>query len=327
LKAQVRLRWPQLNIQISIDLLNDLNPFLTNSLLGLLPLLSIQSHAVVAGQQIYFPTRLMLPKGEAASTEPMNEQPDGRVNFEPFFQYLSINYGPVSEPVPAWAIGQVVESDIEKLASLGRVVWDNLMSDDDPFIVAVERAADDPVAIDLGLLRQVHRAPALALDDLQWQTVLDHIRQQTDSIWLIEPEDVRALRMGLQTSDAGVYGQYFSPWVMVTGLVRSLAIAELSTLLKQCDNPAFSAEHLRTMLADMLQITVGVTAFFGLPQLGNTLEAVSVTCQQIDSKDDFKGFLRALMTYVNRYNLWLHQTFPWRLGTLFPKESKDQIDE
>jgi hypothetical protein len=110
---------------------------------------------------------------------------------------------------------------------------------------------------------------------------------------------------------------------MVSGLVRSLAIAELAPLVRQCDNPIFAVEHLRIMLADMLKITVGVTTFFGLPQLGHTLEAVTATCEQIDSKEDFKEFARALFTYVNRYNLWLHQSFPWRLGALFPKTRAD----
>ena len=323
LKTQIRFRWPQINTQISVDLLSEFNPFLTSALLDMLPLVSIQSHAVVAGQQIYFPTRLVLPKNEAAATEPMNEQPDGRVNFEPFFQYISISYGPVSEPVPAWAIGQVVDSDIEKLGDLGRTVWDNLLSEDDPLMVAVEHATDDSTPIDLGRLRQIHSGPTLEMRNLHWDAVLTHLQQETDAIWLVEPEDVRALRLGVQTSNAGVYGQYFSPWVMVSGLVRSLAVAEIASLVRQCNNPAFTAEHLRTMLADMLKITVGVTAFFGLPQLGHTLEAVAATCEQIESKEEFRAFAHSLFTYVNRYNLWLHQSFPWRLGILFPKARTD----
>ena len=69
----------------------------------------------------------------------------------------------------------------------------------------------------------------------------------------------------------------------------------------------------------MLTILVGVVSYFGLPQLGATLEATRQVAESIKDKGDFSRFVRALFTYVNRYNLWLHHTFPWKLGTLFPK--------
>ena len=57
---------------------------------------------------------------------------------------------------------------------------------------------------------------------MTWQQVLGHLEAETAAIWLREPEDVRALRLGVIGSDAGVYGQYFSPWIMVTGLIPLL---------------------------------------------------------------------------------------------------------
>ncbi|MCL4863242.1 MAG: DUF3830 family protein, partial [Caldilineaceae bacterium] len=119
----VRFRWPQLDVTVQVRLLDDYNPELTHALWEQLPLLSIQSHAIVAGQQIYAPTRLSLADLDRAYTEPMNEQPSGRINFEPYFQYLALNYGPMSEPVPAWPIGQVAPGDVARLPVLGQQVW------------------------------------------------------------------------------------------------------------------------------------------------------------------------------------------------------------
>jgi len=313
----VRLRWPQLDTAIQVALLDDLNPDLANDLWTAAPLMSIQSHAVVAGQQMYFPTRLILPDPQAAYTEPMNAQPLGRINFEPFFQYISINYGPVSEAVPTWPVGQVAALDIPKLAGLGKRVWENLTRRENPLLVVVEPADTAPQVVSFAQLPAAQHTVTIVLDT--WQAVLNHLEAETNAIWLAEPEDVRALRLGVNASDAGVYGQYFSPWIMVTGLTRSLAVVELASLARLCRNLAFSVDHLATMLREMLRLSLGVISYFGLPRLGASLHAVDQTVKQITEREDFTRFIGSLLTYVNRYNLWLHQTFPWYLGTLFPK--------
>ncbi len=317
---QLRFRWPQIGTAITVELLDDLNPELTNLLWEALPLRSIQSHAVVAGQQMYFPTRLVLRDPDSAFVEPMHEQPKGRINFEPFFQYLSINYGPISEPVRAWPVGQVVERDISLLPDLGKRVWENLLYSKTALLVIVEHTDVEPRTTDLNHLTE-HQGDIALPAAATWQEALAHIQTETDAIWLMEPEDVRALRLGVLASDAGVYGQYFSPWIMVTGLVRSLAVIELAALVRLSHNPDFSVTQLRTMLGEMLTLSVGVIGYFGLPLLGVTLDAVKRTVDQIDEPADFTRLVTALMIYTNRYNLWLHQTFPWHLGMMYPKPS------
>ena len=49
------------------------------------------------------------------------------------------------------------------------------------------------------------------------------LRAETDRIWLDEPEEIRAMRLGIFTSDAGSYGQYFSNMVFVNGDMRALS--------------------------------------------------------------------------------------------------------
>jgi Cucumopine synthase C-terminal helical bundle domain len=316
LSHHLRFVWPQLEIAIRVVLLDDVNCDLSDKLWMASPFASIQSHAVGAGQQIYFPTRVVLPKPDAAFTEPMNKQSPGRVNFEPFFQYLSINYGSVSEAVPAWPIGQVVEKDVPLLAGLGTRVWENLIGRQSPLLVSVERADDRPQNIRLDDQAAAHRAIPLAAT---WQDLVAYLKIETDAIWLSEPEDVRALRLGVIASDAGVYGQYFSPWVMVTGLVRSLGVVELASLLRLSSNPTFTAVHLSTLLRELLSLSLGVIGYFGLPRLGATLQAVHACIGEIEQQSDFAQLLAVLLTYVNRYNQWLHLTFPWYLGVLFPK--------
>ncbi len=313
---RLQLRWPELQLAIEMDVLEDHNPSLAATLLDSLPLVSIQSHAIVAGKQIYFPTRISPLDQEVASTERMDQQPAGRVNFEPFFQYISLNYGTISESVPAFPIGQVIETDLDVLSSVGGRVLTNLLYENSYIHVILERTgAETP------LPESIEVEPASGRSDLDssWTGLMRHLEREIERIWLAEPEDVRALRSGILADDAGVGDQYFSPWVMVSGLVRSLAVIDLASLVRLCGDEDFGLRHLKKILQEILRLPLGVMSYFGLPLLGDTLGAVQRAAPEIETRPEFDRLLNTLLIYVNRYNLWLHQTFPWRLGVLYPK--------
>ena len=131
------ISWPKFEKTVEAELLEEQDPKLCQDFLNALPFKSIQSHAVCAGVQMYCPFRLVsLPSHPFH--EPMNEQPVGRVNLELDFQYLAINYGPMSEPVPALPIAQVRENYLPEIKLMGKMAWDNLLFSDDFIIVLFE---------------------------------------------------------------------------------------------------------------------------------------------------------------------------------------------
>ncbi|TMW71187.1 hypothetical protein [Alteribacter natronophilus] len=130
----IKITWPSLKEEIKVKLLEDINPDLCEQIKNTLPFESIQSHAVVAGKQMYCPYRLVTRLSDL-TYENMNEQPIGRMNIELDFQYLAINYGPMTEPVPALPVGQILEEDIPNLMQVGEKVWNNLLYSDDYLIV------------------------------------------------------------------------------------------------------------------------------------------------------------------------------------------------
>jgi hypothetical protein len=314
----ITLSWPELDSQIRCELLDELNPALCASVLRSLPILSIQTHAVVAGKQIYFPTRLALEDPEAAYTEDLSRQPHGRVNFDPSFQYVSLNYGPVSEAVPAWPIAQVAPEDLPRLDALGERIWKNLSNGDDALHVLMAR--EGTLASLPPTLATTPRRPfAAPREALTPREFVDFILSETDRIWLHEPQDAHDLRTGRGESHAGVGGQYFSPWVMVTGLIRSLAVVELAALNRLAAGERLKPRVLTEFLSELLLVPTGVTGYFGLPELCAVLKAVRSSCPSFVDPADLRRLLSALSTYVNRYNLWLHQGFPWRLGDQFKR--------
>ena len=120
------INWPKLGKAVEAELIEDQDRVLRESFWNALPLSSIQSHAVCAGLQMYSPFRVVcLPSNP--NYEPMNEQGVGRVNLELDFQYLAINYGPMSEPVPALPIAQIRDEDIEDIIQIGKMAWENLL--------------------------------------------------------------------------------------------------------------------------------------------------------------------------------------------------------
>lgn len=120
------INWPKLEKAVEAELNEDQDRELQESFWNALPFSSIQSHAVCAGLQMYAPFRsVCLPSNP--KYEPMNEQAVGRVNLELDFQYLAINYGPMSEPVPALPIAQIRDEDIEEIKQIGKMAWENLL--------------------------------------------------------------------------------------------------------------------------------------------------------------------------------------------------------
>ena len=132
------ITWPRFEKSVEAELLEEQDPKLCQDFWDALPFRSIQSHAVCAGVQMYCPFRLVsLPS--RPFHEPMNEQPVGRVNLELDFQYLAINYGPMSEPVPALPIAQVKDNDIEDIKIMGKMAWDNLLFSNEFLMVLFDK--------------------------------------------------------------------------------------------------------------------------------------------------------------------------------------------
>lgn len=139
------VEWPELGIIVTAELRQYLNPEICESFWKALPYDSIQSHAVISGEELYSWTPVVTRFSAIKTIELMSEQPPGRVALAHGYQILSIIYGENFEycsnagTVP---IGQVKDEDIPKLKMVAKEIWNSLYYTKQLFKVTVRRKGE-----------------------------------------------------------------------------------------------------------------------------------------------------------------------------------------
>ena len=152
------------------------------------------------------------------------------------------------------------------------------------------------------------------------------IKAATDRIWLEEPDEIRGMRLGVFTSDAGDFGQYFSNLVFVNGDMRALSTWITPSAILNCvADDSFTLEQCKRVFAWTNIGNVDFLAYCGFVKFGEFAHRIVESYDEIATKDQLSDVLTAWYTYANRLYMWVHQVFPWALGTAFPKVRKDDL--
>ena len=157
--------------------------------------------------------------------------------------------------------------------------------------------------------------------------LMDDIERHTSDIWVNEPDDIFRLKNGVIESGAGIHGQYFTVMVMLSGEVRALGIHILNDLLAFSKGNDFSLDQLRIMTRKMLAVDLGVIKYFGLPGFGELLQRFHDSLDEVESLREYSELCEKMFVLANRYQLWMHQIFPWKLMCMFPKRTADKLSD
>ena len=76
-KEYINIHFGKVDLDVRAYLLTDFNPEVCQAFKNTLPNRSVMSHAVVAGEQMYWPYRLVVDRA-CCNTEDMAKQPPGR---------------------------------------------------------------------------------------------------------------------------------------------------------------------------------------------------------------------------------------------------------
>ncbi|MEW5919861.1 MAG: hypothetical protein AB1796_02695 [Bacillota bacterium] len=158
-------------------------------------------------------------------------------------------------------------------------------------------------------------------------SLLQEINAELEAIWLTEPPDLQRFRLGLLDTGAGVDNQYFTVWVMLGSEVRNLGVHSLADLRVFAVRQEFTLEMLKMMTRQMTGVGRGVIGYFGLKRYGELLNKFVASLDEVKAREEYCSLLDAMFTLTNRYQLWLHQTFPWYLAVHFPKVTPEQLRE
>ncbi|TMW71188.1 hypothetical protein [Alteribacter natronophilus] len=158
-------------------------------------------------------------------------------------------------------------------------------------------------------------------------TFKKEVEEEITNIWINEPEDIFVLKKGYLPSGAGIYDQYFSVLVMLSGEMRSLGIHAFADLMAFAESPAFQMDQIRIMVKRILKIDCGVISYFGLPKYGGFLNRYYALIDTIETKEEFIDVTRSMFTLTNRYQMWLHQIFPWGISMFFKQKQPDDYKQ
>jgi Cucumopine synthase C-terminal helical bundle domain len=309
--SEIEIEWVQLGAKVTAVLTDDKNPHLANLLWASLPYRSLQNHALVSGLHLYH----LVPVEEliytrAAVKENRTQSPDGTV-FLSHLQHLAVKYGPLSEYLPAAAVGYVLPEHMDTLREAGRGCWEAAYRNKQMVEVRVVRKGEQAVG-ELPLPR-----PRAVADPLL-RTLVEDIHAETERIWTNPPREIVDIHAGRIASGAGSYGQYFSTMVFVNGETRPLGYDALNGLVKLARSGDVPLEALRRITPVFLSVPAEFLGYCGLKTMWSLTSRVLAGVQTVESTKDYAAVISVLALYVNCLNTWNLHYFPWQHGEQYP---------
>ncbi|MBS1890381.1 MAG: hypothetical protein JST59_03755, partial [Actinobacteria bacterium] len=136
-----------------------------------------------------------------------------------------------------------------------------------------------------------------------------------------------AMRLGIFESDAGSYGQYFSNLVFVNGDMRALSTwITPAIVLRAASDDRFTLDQCKDVFAWTNLVNVDFLAYCVFVKFGEFIHRIVDGFDEISSKEEFDRVLAEWYAYANRMYLWVHHSFPWGLGTAYPKPTAEDLE-
>ncbi|OJJ70095.1 hypothetical protein ASPBRDRAFT_129539 [Aspergillus brasiliensis CBS 101740] len=339
--SEIKIKWPRLNTTITVKM-KDANPTLVSLLGSALPYRSLQTHAVVAGDQLYHlvPLEQLIVNGpsyrpkrpiaNSAKCTPADKkapdrakEPDGSV-FLSSFQHFVIKYGEVTEHQPVATCGKVIDEDMEKLRWVADEIWKfQCETRKHPIEVVLWDASKpepDPDKLDIfkgqraGVSKQV-------------KNLVHEIHTETQKYWSDISEGIERTHHGKAPERPGSKDSYLGAMVFSNSVVRTLGYHILDNIIKLAfTRPEFTLGHLIVLFRDFIPSITDFVAHLGAEYVNDSYERIDRLIKekvesnpnQEEAREDFLAMISALGFYVNLLNAQNLHMFPWRHAKEYP---------
>jgi hypothetical protein len=300
----IDITWPELDTTVVAELADELNPDMCQEFWEDLPFKVLQAHPVVSGESLYAwtPTISTAP---VQKTIPLTECRLGDMRYsQKTGNKFSINYGRSTETLAQPILGKVLPDDRRKLPIVGKAIWTNLFFAKEHIFVEVK--------------------PHNAAEAFKGKGRFDGLKgvaaefyKEAKRVQTIEPEDLHRIRLG-QVAGTGNYGQYFTAWDFVNGMLRDHIMYTAFNWVKYVD--MLSHEALVAVVDTEDEPYSEYLGFSGLVTLRDFSLKLRKAIRETKDKDELRTILRTFVMYGNRLCAWSYHYFPWHIGVFFGRQ-------
>ncbi|RAL12611.1 cucumopine synthase [Aspergillus homomorphus CBS 101889] len=277
---RVKVKWPQLDITISVEMNEGQNSHVVDLFFESLPYRSLQNHALVSGDHLYH----LVPCEKLIYTHAD-------------YKHLEIKYGPLTEYLPAAPCGRVLPEDMDSLRAAGNGVWKAC------------HQTKQIIGVIIWDARQVEPTEHLPLRQERFgvtdevKALVRKIHDETEKSWSGISDDLRIAHNGMAPSCAGSKGSYFATMVFINGEIRPLGynvvFASVPSEFVGYTGASFLCMTNRE-IADLIK------------------QSVQTNPDHVVACEDFLALISAFGKYVNLLNAQNLCLFPWRHSTECP---------
>jgi hypothetical protein len=304
---KIDINWPELGVKVVAELADESNPELCEEFWQHLPFKVLQAHPVVSGESVYAWTPIV-SVAPVRHREQIINCPVGRLRYsQATGNKFSVQYGRGLEPLAQPVLGMVLPEHCGKLPAVGKAIWENVFWRKDLYFVEV--TPHDPKA------KPAKPKPA-AMPKLAQALIAEAERIQT-----VEPEDLRKIRLG-QIGDTGTYGQFFTAWDFVNGMLRDYIMYTIYPLLKLADKLA--PKDLSASLEAFDPNYSEYLGYSGLVVMERFAKELRTAVREAKSAEEVKVLLTAFLRYGNRLCAWSYHYFPWYIGMFYGRQINGQ---
>jgi len=297
-------RGPGVHVDAIAELADEQNPQLCEDFWGCLPFTVLQDHPVVSGESVYCWVPLV-STAPVRVKERINEAPPGRIRYsQNTGNKIVIQYGKALEPIATPVLGRVLPESLSRLPVVGKAVWESTFQNKELIWVTVSRHGEPT-----GAKRASNRAGLK-------HEVARRFAAEAERILTTEPEDMRALRLGLVES-AGSFGQYFSTWEIANGMVRDYIMYTIYPLLRLCDT--LTPQQIAASLDAFVPPYSGYLGYSGFVTLERLSDELREAMHKANDAGEAVELLKGFLLYGNRLSSWAFHYFPWYLGIFFKR--------
>jgi hypothetical protein len=160
-----------------------------------------------------------------------------------------------------------------------------------------------------------------------WRELKKKIEDETERIWLCEPDELKIQRMGLLVNKAGSYGQYFGTWDFANGMMRDLSMYTMYPLFRMFLRGNFSLEQMKEVYTSIMPVYTEYLRYSGYPTLSKFCREFRGTMDTIESSEDFIALFKALLGYCNKLAAWVYHYAPWEMAVSFRQKGEEWVNE